>query len=284
MLRRSILSCAIPILVAVLPSAAYPQSKSPDLPVSAADLARKALDNEVRALTDDHSHWSFRSTTGKSGRRELKAVVQTNDGELDRLLSVNGQPLTSEEEKKESTRIQELVNHPSHQRKRHKDQQKDVEQMVRVLKLLPDALLFTYGEQRGSDVQLRFRPNPQFHPQSHEARVVNALSGEMWVNHTQDRVEQAQGHVAHEVRFLGGLAGHLEKGGQFQIGQSEVAPNHWEITALNIQVKGKALFFKTISLQQVEARNDFQRVADNLTLAEGAQILSHPTSLAQIHQ
>jgi hypothetical protein len=42
---------------------------------------------------------------------------------------------------------------------------------------------------------------------------------------------------------------------------------------------GKALFFKTITVQENEDRANFQRVADNLTLAEAAQELQrHSTS------
>ncbi len=36
---------------------------------------------------------------------------------------------------------------------------------------------------------------------------------------------------------------------------------------------GKALFFKTISVQQNEIRSNFQRVPDNLTLAQAAEEL-----------
>jgi hypothetical protein len=38
-------------------------------------------------------------------------------------------------------------------------------------------------------------------------------------------------------------------------------------------MRGKALFFKTISVQQDEMRSDFRRVPDNLTLAEAAEEL-----------
>jgi hypothetical protein len=69
------------------------------------------------------------------------------------------------------------------------------------------------------------------------------------------------------------LLGHLDKGGEFQVKQSEVAPGHWEIDLLHINMHGKALFFKTVAVQQDEVRTNFQRVPDNLTLAEAAKEL-----------
>ena len=47
----------------------------------------------------------------------------------------------------------------------------------------------------------------------------------------------------------------------------------WELTVLNIQMKGKALFFKTIAVQQKMLRISFRRVSDDLTLAKAADIL-----------
>jgi hypothetical protein len=38
-------------------------------------------------------------------------------------------------------------------------------------------------------------------------------------------------------------------------------------------MKGKALFFKTISGQQDEARSHFQQVPDTLTLSQGVTLL-----------
>jgi hypothetical protein len=39
-------------------------------------------------------------------------------------------------------------------------------------------------------------------------------------------------------------------------------------------MRGKALLFKTINVQQTETRSDFQRVPDDLTLTQAADILN----------
>ncbi len=37
-------------------------------------------------------------------------------------------------------------------------------------------------------------------------------------------------------------------------------PGHWEVTVIYVPIKGKALFFRSISEQQHEVRNEFQQV------------------------
>jgi hypothetical protein len=58
----------------------------------------------------------------------------------------------------------------------------------RLLKMLPDALVFEYGEQRGDLVELEFKPNSHFRPPSHEAALVHAMEGVLWVNGRQKRL------------------------------------------------------------------------------------------------
>jgi hypothetical protein len=82
------------------------------------------------------------------------------------------------------------------------------------------------------------------------------------------------------VKFAGGLLGHLEKGGQFNVEQSQLSPNQWELTVMEVDVKGKALFFKTIAVQEKEYRSDFRRVRDGLTLAEAADLLTKQVMVA----
>jgi hypothetical protein len=99
------------------------------------------------------------------------------------------------------------------------------------------------------------------------------MEGRIWIASKESRLAEIDGHLTDAVRFGGGLLGHLDKGGQFHVKQSEVAPGHWETTEMNINMRGKALFFKTIEVQQHETQTRFQRVPDDLTLAQAAERL-----------
>src|ERR1700681_2265619 len=148
-----------------------------------------------------------------------------------------------------------------------------------LFQMLPDAVTASYGKREGELVEILFKPNPDFHPPSHEAAVFHAMAGQIWINTRQTRLVEIEGHLTSGVKFGGGLLGHLDKAGEFHVKQSEVAPGLWEITLLHVNMHGKALFFKTIAVQENEIRTNFQRVPDNLALSEAAQQLQKRSSV-----
>src|SRR5216117_1511293 len=69
--------------------------------VSANELARRILMNELGAEQRDQSHWSFRLETQKpNGQNEADEVVGTQNGDLKRPLLINGRALTPEQQQK----------------------------------------------------------------------------------------------------------------------------------------------------------------------------------------
>ncbi len=47
---------------------------------------------------------------------------------------------------------------------------------------------------------------------------------------------------------------------------------------MNIQMNGKALFFKTIAVREKDIRSDYRRVSSQMTLAQAADLLNRQTS------
>jgi len=146
--------------------------------------------------------------------------------------------------------------------------------------MIPDALLFSYAGRDGDLIKLTYRPNPNFQPPSREARVFHAMAGEMWVHESQHRLVRITGQLVDDVKFAGRLLGHLEKGGHFAVEQSELAPGQWNLTLMEIEMKGKALFFKNIAVHQKESRKEFRAVPANLTLPDGAKLLRNEVVVA----
>jgi len=273
--------CALAGLIALLPiAAAFSQSASAGPPVSANDLVRAVVANELKPQVGSHGRWMYRVEREEQGKKKTKEVVQTGLGSLDRLVAVNGQPLNAEEQKDESERIGNLVRNPAEQQRLEQTKKKDAEQCKAFFKILPDALTFIYAGRDGDLIKLSYRPNPSFQPPSREARVFHEMEGEMWVHETQRRLVRMRGRLIAEVKFAGGLLGHLEKGGHFNVEQRELLPGQWDLTFMEVDMKGKALLFKTIAVQEKEYRSDFRTVSDGLTLAEAADILTNEVTVA----
>jgi hypothetical protein len=153
-----------------------------------------------------------------------------------------------------------------------------VRQAQDLLKMLPHAFLYTYAGRSGEVVRLNFRPSPKFHPQSRKAAVFHDMVGSLWLNLKQQRLAGIQGRLNQEVKFAGGLLGHLDKGGSFDVKQTQIAPGVWDVTYMNVQMNGKALFFKTIAVREKDIRSDYQRVPSNLTLAQAAKRVKKETN------
>jgi hypothetical protein len=248
--------------------------------ISPVDLARQVVTNELRVQNEEQSHWMYRLEKAESGRKQIQNIVETKNGSLVQLLSIDGHPLDAGQRRKENQRIQRLVSHPDEQRKLQQASNKKTEQGARLFRITPDVFVFSYASRQGDLVTLNFTPNPTFQPPSLEARVFHCMEGEMTVDAKQERVVAFNGHLMDDVKFGFGVLGHLDRGSTFEIGQTEVIPGHWEMTALHVNMKGKALLFKTIGVQVTENHSDFHRVADNLTLQEAADILGRQIVVA----
>ena len=263
---------ALILTIIVLGVPARPQSV-PNSPVSANALVRRVITNELN-FQDDRTNWMYRLEKEQYGKKQVEEIVETKEGSLSRLISINDQPLTPTQQMEEDQRLRELMISRSAQQKLRRTLEAETLQGRRLFKMLPDAFMFSYAGGEGNLVKLSFRPNPSFHPPSLEARVFHDMEGEMWVDCKHERLAAFNGHLTQDVKFGLGLLGNLYKGGHFEVRQAEVVPGHWDMTTMNVEMTGKALLFKSIGVQEKDDRRDFHQVSDDLTLTETADILN----------
>jgi hypothetical protein len=237
----------------------------------AGKFAAEILHNEVKAQLEDTSLWSYREVKVENGKRKLFYVCQTSAGQIERLAAINDEPLTESQARAEDARIRKLLTHPDEIREQQRKEQKDGEQARSLLKMFPEAFLFEYAGQQGSLVSLSFKPNPKFRPSGRPEQVFHHLEGMLWLDGERKRLAAIDGRLTSEVKFGGGLLGHLDNGGTFTVRQQEMATGQWEISAMRVQMRGKALFFKTISVQQDETYADFKPVSEGTNLTEAAK-------------
>jgi hypothetical protein len=120
---------------------------------------------------------------------------------------------------------------------------------------------------------LAFHPNPAFRSHSTEEYVFHKMDGFVIVNTKEYRLVEIAGTLTHGVEFFGGLLGHLDPGGTFDVRLTEVRPGIWKIAKLKVNMRGKALLFKTIGDQEDETHSSFQQVPDGTTLSQAEQML-----------
>jgi len=249
--------------------------------MSADELVRQVVANETQLVDSDHSRWIYRQHHVEDGKDTLKECVDTDQGALCRLIAEGGHPLSQSEQAKEKERLAELVKNPERQRKLQEARKKDGDQALKMLKMLPNAFHYEYAGTEGDLVKLKFVPNPQFTPPDRESRVFHAMVGFMWVDRDAKRLVELSGKLTRDVDFGFGLLGHLYRGGTFQVKRADVGDGHWETTLLDVKIRGKALFFKTINADQRETTDNFAKAPGKLTMAEGMKMLEVPNRSLQ---
>jgi hypothetical protein len=257
------------------------QSNSATAGSSAADLVRQVVNNELKPSPSDPGNWMYELTREQGGRTETKEVVETREGNLERLIAIDGHPLAGDKEREEAARIQSLVNDSRRQQKLEQGRKKDAAICEQLFKMLPDAFVFSDARQDGEFLRLKFRPNPNFQPPTREARVFKSMEGEMAIQSKQRRLASISGRLFEEVKFGGGLLGHLNRDGQFHVERKEIGPGRWEMTATDVNMDGKILFLRTIAVHEKERRTNFRKIGDNLTLRDAAAELNKKVMLAE---
>jgi hypothetical protein len=236
-------------------------------------FVRDVLAHEVEAQSQDHSLWCFHELKTEDGAQKLLHVCQTQEGQIERLISLNGHPLTVKQATDEDRRIVSLLHDPAEIKARRKKDREDGEQARKLLKLFPEAFHYRYDGFAGNFVRLKFVPNPQFHPSGHSEQVFHHMEGTLLLDPAQKRLTEMDGRLTSEVKFLGGLLGHLDKGGTFSVKQQDVGCHCWAVTLMDIHMSGRALFLKTISVRTFEQYTDFRPSPSGLLLAQAAELV-----------
>ena len=269
------------IILALVPCVAAQVSTAGDPPLAAAvrdpqQLVRAVVANEMRSSEQDHTHWMFRDHDVEPATNVVKECVETSAGQICRELERDGHALTAEQREQEKSHIQELIHNPSEQKKRQKEHQEDDRKAAEMVNMLPHGFLYQYDGEQGDYIRLKFQPNPDFNPPSREAMVFHCMAGTMLIDRQQQRLASMKGTLIRNVEFGWGVLGRLAKGGTFEVRRQNVGDGHWVSTLLDVHIHGKALFFKTINAEQHQVDENFRRVPDRLSLAEGALLLDGP--------
>jgi hypothetical protein len=235
-------------------------------------VVRTILQHEIRAQADDKSQWCYRKLQEKDGKRQLFQACQTGVVEIDRLMAEDGKPLSAAQWNQENQRIQKLLGNTEQLKKQKQQEVEDAKQATKLLRLIPEAFLFQQLSDDGDRITLRFVPNPQFQTSGFSELVFHHMEGTLTLNVKQQRLVEISGRLNSDVKFAGGLLGHLDKGGTFLVKQQEIAPGCWEMTRMDVQMNGRALFFKTISVRTNEIDTDFHAVPARASIQQVAAL------------
>jgi hypothetical protein len=149
--------------------------------------------------------------------------------------------------------------------------------MLRLLKITPQAFLFTLDGMQDDCVRIAFRPNPAFTPSTYDERVVHGLAGILLVRMPAERLCGIQGRLVDRVNFGYGLLGHIDEGSHFGVTRIPVTATDWKSSKIAVHVDGRILLLKSISRDQDATHSGAEPLLPNLSLAQAAA-LTRPES------
>ena len=273
-----------------LPSGVFASGRAPRTAQSlaqppaepAAEIVRTCIQHELDVAKDPPKYiFQMRRKTARI--QETKLMVQTNEAIAGRVLSYGDQPMTEEGRKNEDARVDRFVKDPEEMRKKQREEHDNRERLNRVLRAMPEALLYEYdgfepgapglGRKGEELVRVKFRPNPNYDPPTRVEQLLTAMEGTILLDPQRQRLARIDGALQNDVAFGWGILGHLDKGGRILMEQGELSDGNWVLRRFMMRFTGKLLFFKSIDVNTTETSWDYHRVADDLSFAQGAELL-----------
>jgi len=199
-------------------------------------------------------------------------VVETPDGPMQRLISEDGKPLSDNQKNAEDRRITYLAHHPDEFRRKTRRRKDDEARMPELLKEIPNAFLFNSLSSEGGFTRIAFQPNPSFHEETYQDRVVHAMAGVLIIHTPDMRLWELDADLEHKVEFGFGILGVLRET-NLSLARREVSSGQWTTTKIHVHLDGNVLLLKSISQDVDASRYEFKIVAHDLSAAEAAAVL-----------
>src|SRR5215469_5831518 len=267
--RAAMLLCfSLPLVV----RASEPGSIAPADPA----VVERAWGNELRTAQDTSHPMQYRLRKSTPRLTSTKQIIETKDGAVARLLTINDNTLSSADRQKDDARLDALLADPDRQRKRKQSEQADTGRALKVLRAMPKAFIYEYAgsETSGSTTleKYSFTPNPKFSSSDLELLVLTAMSGKLTIDATHERVVRLEGHLQQDVDIGWGILGRLNRGGWVTIEQADVGGGLWRIVRFQMAMTGR-VFFKTRSFDTLEEQSHYAPVPVGITYQQAIQML-----------
>jgi len=211
---------------------------SPGLTAFAQSQVETIIQRSVEANERDWKadpQYSYVERDVQNGVNRTNQVMMIEGSPYYRLVAIDDQPLSKEEQAKEEQKLQQAIA----QRKRESPQQraariaqyeKDRRRDHLMMEQLTQAFNFTLeGEQKlgANDVYvLRATPRPGYIPPNRDTRVLTGMNGTLWIDRQTYQWVKVEAHVIHPVAIEGFLA-RVEPGTQFELEKAPVANGVW---------------------------------------------------------
>ena len=232
-------------LVVLLSRLALGQGTSTD----ASDIVKRSVIANQRDWDAAPSFDCFEQDHTKGGSKTYEDLMILGSP-YERLISVNGRPLSSEEEVSEKRKLDseiEVRRQESPQKKAQRIAKYEAERKHNhaLMEQLTTAFDFkVVGEQRlnGYEVYvLRAVPRASYRPPDMASQALTGMQGTLWIDKASLQWVKVQARVTHPVSIEGFLA-QVEPGTRFELEKRPVSADVWLPSHFSMTARAKVLF------------------------------------------
>ncbi len=231
-----------------------------------------AVANELKVLQYDRPYLRYQVHISDAKGDVVRDVVESKDGTVARTIMKEGRPLTPEEDAWERQRLQAMLDSPAAFAKHIKNDQSGKKLAADLIRLLPDAMIFSYAEgqpQRGdkpagapAEVILDFKPNPGWTPPGMASEALTGIEGRAWIDTQTHFLTRLEANVFRGVNLGWGVFAHIYPGGSATFEQVRVADDRWIFSHFVEHATVRALMVKTFKENSDVQGSNFSPVAE----------------------
>jgi len=252
---------------------ALPPQPASDASPTASPARSWAVDcatNEALVVQHPDSFLRYRLHVIDEKGDHLRDQIETPEGSVARLIQSDGRPLTAAEDAAERQRLNDLIASPDAFARHIRREQENKQMGVRLLKLMPDAMLWSYAsgqpqlpnQPTGNPtlIVLDFKADPAWSPPNFESEFLTGLQGRVWIDPRTRRMVRLEASLTRAVNIGWGIVARLYPGGSVTLQQVNVGGQRWMVEHIVEQFSLRALMVKTVHQRLVFDTADYQPV------------------------
>lgn len=212
--------------------------------------------------------YSHRETDHNGNGSKTFQVDMIEGSPYQRLLAVNGKPLSDEDEAKqvkqeEQVRRQRAAESPQQRQQRiakfEKDRKRDQEMISQLTKAFDFEVVGMRSVRGFHTYLLRATPKPGYQPPNMNAQVLPGMQGQLWIDSKTFQWVRVVAQVIHPVSIEGFLA-QVEPGTRFELDKEPVDDGVWLVSHFSERANAKVLFLFNHNSYEDDTFTDYQRV------------------------
>ena len=239
-------------------------------------IQRSVAANQADFKAAVNFNWKERDNDGKVSKTYQVTMIEGTP--YNRLLAVNGKPLSKAQEaeelrKQQQTTAERRAESPEQRRKRIEKFEKERTRDNLMMEQLTKAFNFTLTGQhklRGFTVwMLKATPRPGYQPPNMETQVLPGMQGQLWIDQKSYNWVKVTAEVIRPVSIEGFLA-QVQPGTRFEMDKSPVGNGIWQISHFSMKSSAKILYMFNHSSQEDDTYFDYQPIANATQSAAGS--------------